>query len=295
MNAPPVIDKPYRSLAGRLVGVVIAVCAGCALLAMLVQGWQVWRDSERAQVQATRDVVQVRMTMLAAALWDIDLPTVQRHVDEIARNPAVAGVVLQTPGGQVFKAGAPLASGRADVELPVPHPAAGGTPLGRLSIDFDRSFASTQLAEGLLRTGAMIGALAVLTGFLLIRFLRRELSEPLQQLADQMRKLSPDALDQTPVFERPERHWKDDIDQVAEAFDQLHGGLGQYVDERDAALQAMADERDRLRGELKQGAEELQRVQRELERTRLELEAARRRASFAGPSGGGGQWPAKPA
>ena len=221
---------PFRSIAARLVSQVIFVCVACAGVAIGIQGWQIWRDTQHANARRMGDIARQRMPLLAAALWDIEAQAVQRQVDEIALQPEVAGVRLVTAGGQSFVAGARVSPDPADMELDVPHPRAGGAALGHLAIDFDRGYANTQLVHGLLRSAVAVALVSVLIGVVLVRLLRRELSEPLRRIAEHARRIKPGVASGPLALERPAREWRDDIDLVADVFSTLDDEIVRYVD-----------------------------------------------------------------
>lgn len=238
--------KPFRPLASRLVTAVIAVCAGCAVLATLILTGQAWQDSMLVRKHTMQEISDSRMSMLTSALWDIDGPTIQRLVDDIARHPQVSGVHLSTAGGQHFLAGVPIATDKPSLEMPVPHPHSGGAPLGLLAVAFNSAYETHQLLGALLRTAGGVALFSALACVLLVRLLRRELTEPLQQIAAYTRRLRLDTLAVPLKLTRRRRGWKDDIDLVAEAFGTLHTSIVQYVAERDVALHKLSVERDQL-------------------------------------------------
>jgi signal transduction histidine kinase/DNA-binding NarL/FixJ family response regulator len=269
--------RPFRPLAGRLAAAVVVVCASCALLAMVLQGGQAWIEAQRGQRHAVEEITQSRLPGLTAALWDVDTNRVQQEADEIARQPQVAGVRLHTTGGQHFVAGDATAG--AGVELEVPHPTAGGTPLGKLAIVFDHRPAREALVRGLLQTVVGIALLAALTAMLVIRFMRRELSKPLQLIADHARRLTPDAAAPPLQLPRRQRPWKDDLDLVVDAFHTMHAGLRHYADERNEAVRALAVERDQLDITVHERTADLLRANESLAQARQTAEAASRAKS----------------
>jgi signal transduction histidine kinase/DNA-binding NarL/FixJ family response regulator len=272
-------SRPFRPLAGRLATAVVVVCVSCALLAMVLQGGQAWIAAERAQRRTVEEITRSRLPGLTAALWDVDTSRVQQEADEIARQPEVAGVRLHTTGGQRFVAGDPDAAAGAAVELEVPHPVAGGTPLGKLAIAFDHRPAREALVRALLQTAVGIALLAALIAMLVIRFLRRELSRPLQLIADYARGLTPDAAAPPLQLPRRQRPWKDDLDLVVDAFHTMHDGLRRYADERNEALRALAVERDQLDITVHQRTADLLRANESLAQARQTAEAASRAKS----------------
>ncbi len=243
--------------------VVFAVCAGCALLVAALQGWQVWNDTEQANRVAVAEITSGRLPLLTAALWDIDSPTVQRQVNEMARHPQIRSVRLVTAGGQRFAAGDPSAPEEGGAMLAVPHPQS-GRPLGQLSIVFDTSYLGRQLLMALLRTFVGIAMLASLTGLVLWRFLRRELSDPLRRVADYARELKPGVWSEPLSLERAPRPWTDDLDVVADAFQVLQQSLQRYAAERDKAQQALALERDQLDDTVRRRTADLMRLNESL-------------------------------
>ena len=270
----PQQPAPFHPVGLRMVRVVVMVAIFCSVAAMLLQMAYSIRSAHATFDAGIHEITAIRLPLLSAALWDIEPGIVQKQIDEIAVTRQIAGVRLVTTAGMNLQAGRlPPAAGvssMADEVLDIPAPAGQGSALGKLYINFDHDYMVRQVMTDMAVTAAFIGIFTVLLCFLLIRFLRAEITTPLQRLLDHVNTLSPDALGVPYSSGRASRSSRDELDQLAEGFTTLHGGIARYVEERNQAETALAQERDQLEEKV-------------AERTH-DLEAARDRADTASRS-----------
>ena len=163
--------------------------------------------------------------------------------------PQVDSAFLVTAAGINLHAGDRTAQARsdtADARLDIMPPGGTGNSLGHLYIHFDHDYLLRQVLIDIALTTTFTGLFAALLCVLLIRFLRVEVSIPLQRLLSHVNTLSPDALGIPYSSGRPMRAWRDELDQLAEGFALLHSSIARYVDERNRAEAALAQEREHL-------------------------------------------------
>jgi signal transduction histidine kinase len=240
-------STPFRPVGTRLVRKVVMLAAICALAAMALQTAYGVRNARIAFDDKVREITRSRVPMLSTALWDIEPKLAQAEIDDIATTPQIAGVQLVTAGGIRLHAGHSVPNGEgADAALDIPPPSGGGSAVGRLYLTFDYDYLIRQVLVKTALTALFIGLFTVVLCLLLIRFLRVEIGIPLQRLSQHVNAMSPDALNAKYSSGRSARPWRDELDQLAEGFASLHGGIARYVDERNRAEAALASERDQL-------------------------------------------------
>src|SRR5436190_8532224 len=175
-------ELPFRSISRRLVRVVVMVAACCALAAISVQTLYGIRQARAAFDASVRAITATRVPMLSTALWDIEPKLAQTQINEIATTPQIAGAHLATAAGIHLKAGRSPPDTAADATLDVPPPIGGGSALGRLYLNFDHNYLVRQVLVDTGITAAFISLFTAVLCLLLIRFLRAEISIPLQRL-----------------------------------------------------------------------------------------------------------------
>jgi len=250
----PADSFPFRSIGSRLVRVVAACCA---VAAMAVQTLYAVKKARDAFAGSVREISATRVPILASALWDIDTRLAQAQIDDIARLPQIAGVRLDTAAGITLQAGRAPLPAAADVGVDIMPAAGSSMALGRLSLSFDHGYVVRQAAFDSVLAATFIALFTVVLCVLLIRFLRAGISVPLQRLLRHVNSLSPDALAATFSPLRAKRPWRDELDQLADGFASLHGGIARYVGERNRAEAELAQERDQLEAKVTERTRDL--------------------------------------
>ncbi|HEX7635668.1 MAG TPA: ATP-binding protein, partial [Noviherbaspirillum sp.] len=260
----------FRPIGLRLVRIIVMVALCCAGGAIALQTLYAIRNERSAFDARIHEITVTRLPMLSSALWDIDPRLAQTQINSIVAMPQVDSAFLVTAAGINLHAGDRTAQARsdtADARLDIMPPGGTGNSLGHLYILFDHDYLLRQVLIDIALTTTFTGLFAALLCVLLIRFLRVEVSIPLQRLLSHVNTLSPDALGIPYSSGRPMRAWRDELDQLAEGFALLHSSIARYVDERNRAEAALAQERDQLEVKV-------------AERTQ-DLEAARDKADLA--------------
>lgn len=240
---------PFRPIGLRLVRMVVMVGVISAITMIVLQTMYSIHNAQVTFDAQVREISRTRLPMLSSALWDIEPRLAQAQIDDIAEMPQIAGVTLVTAAGIDMQAGTvppERATGAADATLDVMPPVPGTAALGRLFIKFDHNYLIRRVLVDTAMTTAFIGLFTALLCILLIRFLRAEVSIPLQRLLAHVNAMSPDAPGVPYDSGRTARPWCDELDQLAEGFSHLHGSIVRYVDERNRAEEALAEQRDQL-------------------------------------------------
>ncbi|RQO63014.1 hypothetical protein DBR47_00090 [Paucibacter sp. KBW04] len=228
--------RPLRSLAESLTRRIVWLCVGVTLMVAGVRLIMVYKQEREAFEAAVSKVSETHLPLLANSLWDIEPLAIQHLLQDIAKAPQIQAVRLNVSTGQFFQAGEALSKAersgeQGDITLEVPGPK-GGKSLGQLSLDFNQSYLRQQLMQTFAQVG-LLGLLATLgLGYLTLRILRRELHQPLQDLAHFAGTLAPGKPTPTLELARPPRPQRDELDVVVEGFRTLQGEIQHYVDER---------------------------------------------------------------
>jgi len=254
--------RRFRPLRRRLLQRLFWLAACCAGLAISGQVWLVYQQETEAFEASVEEVGRSHLPLLALGLWDIEIDALQQQLDLIAARKEVASVVLQSGTGlRIASADAPEPGTAApDAVLPIRNPRAPEELLGELRIHADDSQLDRII---LLAAGQQALEIAVYTGLisLLLGYsLHRELHVPLKRIAAYVGRLSPQTPAPPPPLRRRRRAWEDEIDLVSQGFQTLHQGLLRHGAERDAAMRALAAERDLLDQRVAQRTRVLQRI-----------------------------------
>lgn len=252
----------FRPLRQRLLRRLFWLALCCGSLAICGQTWLVYQQETERFEASVDEIGRTHLPLLAVGLWDIEVEALQQQVDQIAARKEVASVVLRSATGLRISstAAAELDLAEADAVLPIRNARAADDVLGELRIHADDS----QLDRTILfAAGQKIVEIAIFTGLisLLIGYsLHRELHVPLKRIASYVSRLSPQKPAAPPQLRRRPRDWFDEMDLVTHGFETLHEGLLQHGAERDAAMRALAAERDLLDSRVAQRTRVLQRI-----------------------------------
>ena len=256
-------SERFRPLRRRLLLRLFWLALFCSGLAICGQTWLVYQQETERFEAGVEEIGRTHLPLLAVGLWDIEVEALQQQVEQIAARKEIAGVVPQSSTGLLIGSTAAVGEpglGAADAVLPISNPRAPDEVLGELRIHADDSQLDRTI---LLAAGQKIFEIAIFTGLisLLIGYsLHRELHVPLKRIAAYVSRLSPQKPAAPPQLRRRPRDWFDEMDLVTRGFETLHEGLVRHGAERDAAMQALAAERDLLDSRVAQRTRVLQRI-----------------------------------
>jgi diguanylate cyclase (GGDEF)-like protein len=193
---------------------------------------------------------------LSAALWDIDPSMVREQVQWLASLPLVGHVQLRaTATGELFEAGDPVDGRAPAVSLPIPPPRHSQSllPLGELQVWENRGHYLEVLRDSTLRVLLGYALFTALVCLMVAWVMRRQLRQPLQQIARFAAQLKPNELSRPLVLDRPLRGQLDEIDLVVQGFAQLQQDLRGHIEhldllvaERTGQMQELVEEVKRM-------------------------------------------------
>jgi two-component system, cell cycle response regulator len=237
----PVV-RPFRSIASSLIRGTVVLATALLLVVLGAQSWLLVRNHSAQFQMVVDDIAATAVPLLSVGLWDIELQAVQQQIDLIAQRPQVGHVRLKTPVGKEFSAGRMNPSdSHVSVRLPIAAPAgapnSAGTVVGELSISGNQRYLIDQVLQN---AWTMFIAHAAFTAALCIfiaSMLRRELQDPMRQIARFAAQLKPHSLTQPFALWRPGRRVTDEIDQLADGFAKLQTGLRDHIDQLDRRVE----------------------------------------------------------
>ncbi|MEL4181052.1 GGDEF domain-containing protein [Roseateles sp. PN1] len=241
MNAPASQaasdGRPMRSLAGDLTRRIFLLCLAATLLAGAVRLIQVYRQERANFDAAVAQVSHLHLKLLAKSLWDVEPAAVQDLLQQIANTPQVRTARVNLSTGEFFFAGParPADEQRrlGDANFEIPGPDGSGRILGQLNLDFNQRFLREQLLGVMLRVAAVGLLLSLGFSGLTLLMLRRELRQPLQDLATFAAGLAPDKTPPPLQLARSARSHRDELDVVVDGFRTLRVDIESYVKERE--------------------------------------------------------------
>ncbi len=246
----------FRSIASLLISRIILLAVACMLVFGGAQAWWEYRKGRQEFRRSMETVVSSSAIALSAALWDIEPALVRQQVQSLARLPLVGHVRLRTTAtGEVYEAGEPVHGRAPAMSLPIPAPAhsQSSLPLGELQVWEDRSYYLAVLRDSTLRVLLGYALFTALVCLMVAWVMRRQLRQPLQQIAGFAASLKPNELSRPLVLQRPPRAERDEIDLVVQGFAQLQHDLRGHIEhldllvaQRTARLQELVQEVRRL-------------------------------------------------
>lgn len=252
--------SPFIPIHRRLIGWVLWLALVGGGVAVVVQTLQIYRSTTQDFQRMVVDLGKAQVPLLSLGLWDVESVTLQQQIEVMAERPELARLVLVSSTGLRLEAGHGESAATADARLPIPPPEGGGADLGELQLFADHGHRYRSI---LFAAGQRIIEIALFTGLICLLIasrLRRELGQPLQQVARYVATLSPYRPQPPMQPQRSPRVWHDEIDLVTHGFETLRIGLQHYAAERDAAIAQLSAERDLLDRRVEQRTAALQRI-----------------------------------
>lgn len=245
----------FRSIATLMLQRIIALAVVCLIL---IGGIQVWLDRHQQDRQFFNTmslIVETSSRAMAHAIWDIDRDVLLDYVQRLTEIEAVGFVRIQ-----IAATGEVLEAGRAGMQQDVPSfqavihsPDEKSQALGSIEVWADRAYHRNLLWQSQKHVIPGYLIFTLLMCLMVAWVIRRDLGMPLRQIAQFVRHLKPETLNQTFDIRRPDRARSDEIDMVMQGFHHLQTALDRYiqdldglVQERTQALSASVEEVKRL-------------------------------------------------
>lgn len=246
-------SPPFRSIATLLIQRIAVLALLCMALLGGVHAVLEYRHAQARFDKDVRVVAENSLRLLSTALWDIEPTAVQGQVDWLAHLPEVGHAHVRSVTGPVFEAGAGGYDGLPPtVVLPIAAPE-GGSVIGELEIWANTEYFGMEVLGKTLRVLGGYALFALLVCLVVAWVLRRELQEPLQQMARFAAELKPDTLSRPLTLVRRDPRHLDEIDFMARGFQRLQGDVRHHIQlldtrvaERTQQLESLVEEVKRL-------------------------------------------------
>ena len=244
----------FRSISTLLIQRIIWLSIGCLLVLGGLHAWVEFRHEQQNFERSMRMLADNSMRNLSMALWDIDSKAVREQVNWMGALPEVAHVHVKVQAtGEKFMAGRDMQNVPATVSVQIMPPDGQSIPLGVLEIWADPQYFLSIMAQSTLRVTMGYALFTLLICVMVAWVMRRELRQPLSQIARFAAGLKPNELAKPLRLHRPHREQSDEIDLVIQGFQQLQGDLRSYIDnldqlvaDRTQKLEVLVDEVKRL-------------------------------------------------
>lgn len=247
----------FRSFRQRLLVRLTLLALIAMLLASAAQVFLIAREQRQQQEQLLHELTSTQVPLLQMALWDIEIGTLQSHLQRISGLSAVAGVRLHSETGLDMVAGELPDKREADSTLMIPAPPGYAQQLGELQIFFQHQHLAQRILGAILQRILELSLYTLLIFVILFRTLHREVGKPLQLIADYASRLKPEKHAAPLALSRAVRNWHDEIDLVCRGFDTLHAGIRHYAEQHELAIEQLANERDSLDHRVEERTSEL--------------------------------------
>ncbi|WP_409526497.1 GGDEF domain-containing protein [Nitrincola sp. MINF-07-Sa-05] len=238
--------KSTRPLTNILLTKIVAMAIFFAVAMGAVKSFQTYQAELSRFNQLAEAFSMAHVPLLMTELSNPESSAIEKNLWLLVVRPEIAAVVVETSSGQEFSAGYITALDQVNLVIDIPHPTIPEQHIGTLGVTYDTEYLHNSLIASI---SLELLELALFTAliYLLIRLvMERNLNKPLQQIAQYAATLSPKRHMHPLVITRPKRHWRDEIDLVIEGFNTLRTSLARYVDERDRAMEALANEKEQL-------------------------------------------------
>lgn len=251
------LAEPFRSISSVVLQRIVGLALLCLVLAAGLQAW-LERNHHAQDFQFNmKALVETNSQAIANALWDLEHSAVYHHMERLTALDTVAAVAVHIhTSNETLHTGIPvnvpdMLTYHSTIHAPMPE----GPELGTITVWADPQHFKRRLWQSQLR---------VLPGYLLFTMLlcvlvtwivRRDLGQPLREIADFANTLTPQALSQPLQLRRPAHAHNDEIDAVIQGFAHLQAALDSHIKNLDSLVQARTAELNRVLVDIKQMSE----------------------------------------
>ncbi|WP_412480608.1 diguanylate cyclase [Azonexus sp. IMCC34839] len=223
-------EPQFRSIARSLTGTIWRLATLCALLIALVQTIVSYKSVQDEFQLELRQIGLTYVPLISSSIWDIEPNVVQWQLDNLSQRSTIGFVRLKVETGQMFIAGRKdLAEGEASRRFDVPPPDRSVGTIGTLEVYANPAAFYAEWAYNVGVSVLVYGFLTMLICFVVSYMLRRDLENPMRQIAQFVANLSPESLTAPLALERKNHRGKDEIDLVVEGFRVLQEGIDRHI------------------------------------------------------------------
>lgn len=245
-----------RSMASLLILRIVLLAVGCMLVFGGSHAWWQYQQQRKEFKASVETLADTSLILLSNALWNIDMSIVRRQVQWLSKLPDVGYVRVRGEiTGELIEGGFDLPAGQPALSMDImpPQPSHIQIPLGQLEIWERSNHYQHVLRESTLPVLLGYALFTALICLMVAWVMRRELHQPLDQIARFAAGLKPNELSRPLILDRPRRRQQDEIDLVVQGFGQLQRDLRVHIEhldllvaQRTEQLEDLVDEVQRL-------------------------------------------------
>ena len=222
--------RPLQPIAERLNHRILAWAVAFALITALVQGLLAWRHTRAEFNMVVNDIGNIHVPLLAVSVRDNTPDILRQQLRQMLSRPEIIQVTLRTASGQVFESGKTgVPDNTLSRRFSIPQPGQSEVTIGELQVMANPGSLQRELLYNVAPLMLSYGLLTLFIVLLVRRILRKELEQPLTQMADFVNTLAPDKLSTLLELNRGPGHRGDEIDRVVEGFQVLQGSLNRHI------------------------------------------------------------------
>ncbi len=231
-------EPNFRSIAYSLTGTIWRLATLCALLIAVVQTAISYKNVQDEFQVELRQIGLTYVPLISSSIWDIEPHVVQWQLDNLVQRGTIGFVRLKVETGQVFVAGQQeLGKGEASRRFDVPPPDRSVGMIGMLEVYANPAAFYAEWAYNVGISVLVYGFLTLMICVVVSYMLRRDLENPMRQIAQFVASLSPENLTAPLVLERKNHRGKDEIDLVVEGFRVLQQDIDRHIGNLDHLVQ----------------------------------------------------------
>lgn len=235
----------FRSFSRRLLMRLLLLALLAMLLISVAQVFLISHAVKQQQKRLLGDLTATQIPLLQMALWDIEIPALERQLVRISELDDIRFVRLQSETGLDIRIGNSAGAG-PDEQLVIHSPEDESQRLGELSIEFNMERLAQLIRDSIIQRILEFSLYTLVLFAILFRALHRDIGRPLRAIARYVAALKPQRDAPRLTLKRNKRPWHDEMDLISEGFDMLHAGLSHYAQQREDAIEQLARERDNL-------------------------------------------------
>lgn len=257
--------KGVRSLGNRLALLMVVFCLLFSALTAGLRTWNIWQQNRVSMDAELQLLEQVYQSTLTKAIWELDQPAVQAHLDGALRIAAVGRIELRLAGHghepevqsrqRADWVASSLAPSRQGQLIYSPYPG-GREVLGELLIQGNEPLLWRELRDSVASTLLSQGLLALLLAGLVSLAFNRLVTLHVRRIARHLSKLSATTLKRPLSLQRPAR--QDELDLLVSGINALQANLASHLAQQQQHEEELAAHRDRLADRVRERTAELE-------------------------------------
>lgn len=257
--------RTHRSLGNRLALMTVVFCLLFSAVTAGLRTWNIWEQNRLGMEAELQLLEQVYQSTLAKAIWELDKPAVQAHLDGALRVASVGRIELRLAGhGKEVEVQArqrddwvasSLAPSRYCELVYSPYPG-GREVLGELLIQGNEPLLWNELRDSVAGTLLTQVILALLLAALVSLAFNRLVTLHVRRIARHLSRLTAATLAAPLGLQRPVRH--DELDLLVSGINTLQGNLAGYLAQQHRHEEELAAHRDRLADRVRERTAELE-------------------------------------